>query len=406
VLGAKRKIRGIPRKESGSYWMSYSDMMSALLLMFVLLLFLTFTRYTTMQQSKEQELADKQALLESQEYALETAQTQLAERQTELATATQNLNLQQLRLDEQQGEIDTKNAALSQQELDMIAQQAQLDAAQAALDEKDAQLTSQAEALRLAQEQIDTQANALALTQTEIDNARIMLSSLEATLASRETALNTQSDELVSQQTRVADLEALLTQQKTSMEAQAAQIEELVGVRTRIIRQLRDAFSGEGLSVAVDVNTGAIVMDSTVFFDTDRAALTAEGRMLLGQLLPVYLRTLMQSENAEFVSDIIIEGHTDSDGSYEHNLDLSQRRAQAVVTYCLSDAFTGLTAEEKDKMRLLISANGCSESRLIYDANGAEDKAASRRVEIKFRLKDAEMIQNLSEMLEGFDGAQ
>jgi chemotaxis protein MotB len=399
-------MRGVPRKESGSYWMSYSDMMSALLLMFVLLLFLMFTRYTSMQQTKEAELADKQIQLETQESALQTAQSQLTQRQNELNEATIALNAQQLRAAEQQMEIDAQNTALSQQEAYMIAQQGEIEAAQAALNEKDAQLTSQTEALELAQAQLAEQQNQLTLQQTEIERQGDLLAILETDLETRETVLTAQSDELAAQQIRVADLEALLNAQKSSMEAQAAQIDELVGVRARIIRQLRDAFAAEGLGVTVDVTTGAIVMDSTVFFDTDRAVLKPEGRALLDQLLPVHFRTLMQAENAEFISDIIIEGHTDSDGTYAHNLDLSQRRAQAVVTYCLSDTFTGLTAEEKDGMRALLTANGRSESRPVYDANGVEDKAASRRVEIKFRLKDAEMIQTLSEMLEGFDEAQ
>ena len=37
--------------------------------------------------------------------------------------------------------------------------------------------------------------------------------------------------------------------------------------------------------------------------------------------------------------------------------------------------------------------------KLVLDENGMEDANASRRVEIKFRLKDEEMIQELSQLL-------
>ena len=48
-----------------------------------------------------------------------------------------------------------------------------------------------------------------------------------------------------------------------------------------------------------------------------------------------------------------------------------------------------------------LTANGRSESNLILDENGQEDRDASRRVEVKFRLKDDEMIQELSDVLAG-----
>ena len=37
----------------------------------------------------------------------------------------------------------------------------------------------------------------------------------------------------------------------------------------------------------------------------------------------------------------------------------------------------------------------------ILDANGNVDKEASRRVEVKFRLKDDEMIDELSKIMSG-----
>lgn len=36
------------------------------------------------------------------------------------------------------------------------------------------------------------------------------------------------------------------------------------------------------------------------------------------------------------INHIVIEGHTDSDGSYMHNLDLSQKRAYSVMAFICS----------------------------------------------------------------------
>lgn len=383
---AGRAIR--KRRRGGannSYWMSYSDMMAALLLMFVLLLFIAFNRYISLQTAKELELAEKEGQLQTQEAQLAEAQIALNEREAELATIRSLLNTQQLELDISQSLLDDKNAALVQ--------------SQAELDQSLAQLILQ-------QAQIEEQERLLALSQEEIDAARAQLDAYSARLATqedelaaREILLSAKDAELLIEQLRVNDLEAILNAQRSELAAQAVRIDELVGVRARIIEQLRDAFAAEGLNVSVDTRTGAITMDSTVFFDTNRAVLKPEGRDLLARLLPVYFKTLMSRENIEYVGEIIIEGHTDSSGTYEHNLDLSQRRALAVVNYCLGAEFTGMSGAEKEALRAIITANGRSESQLIYDRNGVEDQAASRRVEIKFRLKDAEMIESLNRIL-------
>ena len=47
-----------------------------------------------------------------------------------------------------------------------------------------------------------------------------------------------------------------------------------------------------------------------------------------------------------------------------------------------------------------LTANGKSSSNLVLDENGQEDAAASRRVEIKFRLKDEEMLTELQKIIE------
>jgi chemotaxis protein MotB len=91
---------------------------------------------------------------------------------------------------------------------------------------------------------------------------------------------------------------------------------------------------------------------------------------------------------------IIIEGHTDSDGGYLYNLDLSQKRAFAVMNYLLSLDFA-----KKYKIKPLMIASG----RAYLDAikiNGVEDKDASRRIEIKFRLKNEDAMHEIEKVLD------
>ena len=68
---------------------------------------------------------------------------------------------------------------------------------------------------------------------------------------------------------------------------------------------------------------------------------------------------------------IVIEGHSSGEGTEEHNMDLSERRAQSVLKYLVSKGV--------DKSKLQIEAYG--ESRPIADNDTEEGRAKNRRVE-------------------------
>ena len=66
-----------------------------------------------------------------------------------------------------------------------------------------------------------------------------------------------------------------------------------------------------------------------------------------------------------------IAGHTDSDGPQSTNLELSQRRAEAVVAYLVKE---GVSADR-------LVAKGYGESTPIDSNSSSEGKANNRRVE-------------------------
>ena len=119
----------------------------------------------------------------------------------------------------------------------------------------------------------------------------------------------------------------------------------------------------------------------------------------------MYLDVLFSEEYRGYVSEIIIEGHTDSVGSYISNLLLSQQRAYNVASYVLADGYPYISEETRAHLRQVTTANGRSESDLIYDADGTENQSASRRVVFKFRLTDEQMVAQLQSILESGDNA-
>jgi outer membrane protein OmpA-like peptidoglycan-associated protein len=68
-----------------------------------------------------------------------------------------------------------------------------------------------------------------------------------------------------------------------------------------------------------------------------------------------------------------IEGHTDSDGSDDHNLTLSKNRAASVRTY-LSSKY-GISADR-------LESKGWGETKPLDTNDSAEGKANNRRVEL------------------------
>ena len=297
---------------TGASWISYSDMMAALLLIFVLILTYSLYQYFTMLETKTKELNDQQLVLD---------------RQT----------------------ID----------------------------------------LRLARDELDEKEAALVIIQGNLDDLKVKLDDQEKTLADLQIVLSDKEAELETATVR-------LQEQKDLLNAQALRIDNLIGIRTTMIRDLSSSLSAASLKAAVDPATGDIMLDSAVFFETGSSEIRQEGKDLLDRFIPVYLDVLMREEYADYLGEIIIEGHTDSKGSYESNLKLSQNRALQVAMYCLR--MPSLTPARKAQLQKILTAKGRSYADLIY-VNGVEDSEASRRVEFKFSLKDSEMIEEMNRIL-------
>ncbi|HNX62311.1 MAG TPA: OmpA family protein [Candidatus Limiplasma sp.] len=305
------------RTDAGAAWISYSDMMAALLLVFVLVLTYSVYQYFAMLQTKTAEL--------------DAQQSQLLSKQNELAGAL-------TAIESQKGLLNTQTQTLNEQE-------ATIAAAQAALKEKE---------------------DALASAQEELDKAK-----------------------------------SLVQTQQTTLSDQQQKLDDLVGVRTKIIRDLSAALASANIKASVDARTGDIMLESTVFFDVGKYTIKDSGQTFLSQFVPLYLSVLLSDNYVDYLGEIIIEGHTDTQGSYLTNLELSQQRALSVATYCLQ--LPGLTAQQQEKLRQVLTAKGRSYSDPVYAADGTVDMDASRRVEFKFRLKDSEMIDEMRAILSSDD---
>ncbi len=181
------------------------------------------------------------------------------------------------------------------------------------------------------------------------------------------------------------------------------ELQDIVGIRTDIIGALQSAFSNSAMKV--DAQTGSITFSSDVLFRYNSASLTTDSRETLKNIIPMYLDVLLADQFRDYIAEIIIEGHTDTDGSYQSNMELSYERANAVADFCLNKK-NGLDETKIEQLQKLLTVNGKSWSNPVYqkDAWGEStqevDMPSSRRVEIKFRLKEDEMIEKIAGILE------
>lgn len=329
---------------SGASWISYSDMMAALLLVFVLILSISLHQYFTMLETKTAELDQQKLLITDQQLKLDEQTLQIAAQQVTMDHQNAQIAVIMTQLDEQQSALEEAYIILGDN-------QAKLQEAQSALAGKEAQLII-----------------------------------LQQNLANKENELNAAIQVLNAQQAALAS--------KTD------EIEDMVGMKTEIIAELSASLSRANLSAAVDKNSGDIVLDSAVLFKTGSSDIMADGKYLLNRFIPVYLEVLLRPEYADYLGQIVIEGHTDDVGTWENNMKLSQERAYEVMMYVLSMYRDGTV--EKQLLQQLLTATGRSETDLIYfPGTKVVDQDSSRRVEFKFSLKDAEMIEEMNRLLQG-----
>ena len=267
------------------------------------------------------------------------------------------------------------------------------------LQERDEKIALQEE---YTQELLDKQ-NALDKKDETLQNQDAQLKNQDEKLAEQEQQLAALAAKLKEQDSTLNAQQSALDEKTAQLKDQQAQIDQIIGVKADVIEALKNEFSKNNINVDIDAQTGALTLEASVMFDYDQAELTDAGKQALEQILPIYCKVLLQDDYMKYLAEIIIDGYTDTDGDYSYNLQLSQQRSLAVAQYLLDIQGNFLDATQSQNLEKYLTVNGHSMANPVLDANGNVDKDASRRVEVKFRLKDEEMIDELNQLLSSND---
>ena len=161
------------------------------------------------------------------------------------------------------------------------------------------------------------------------------------------------------------------------------EIADFLQLQYDLIADLNLAFESVGIQVNINPYTGMLAIDSSLLYATDEYKVTEQGKQVLNTVFRIYCGVLAQEKYRDRVSNVLIVGHTDNAGSYDYNVKLSERRAEAVREFCLSPE---CGVEDVDWLAARLLTEGHSYDELIYNADGTVNMAASRRVEIGFKL--------------------
>lgn len=138
------------------------------------------------------------------------------------------------------------------------------------------------------------------------------------------------------------------------MDKQAAEMQrDLAGAKVERV--------GEGIK---------ITFDSGILFDINKAELKQASRDNLVKLAGIL--------NKYPDTDILLEGHTDSTGKEEWNLELSKLRSQSVENYLAGQKV----------METRFTAMGYGESQPVASNDTREGRASNRRVEVAIYAND------------------
>jgi outer membrane protein OmpA-like peptidoglycan-associated protein len=138
-----------------------------------------------------------------------------------------------------------------------------------------------------------------------------------------------------------------------------------------------------------------------VLFEVNKSAISEGFKAILDDFFPRYLKILISKKYKDNIQDMKVEGHTSNDWIssiskekiYLKNMQLSQKRAYMVLSYCYS-LDNDLVKQNRLWLEKYFRANGMAFAKLKYkDINSTiVDQKSSRRVEFSVQMKTEDKI--------------
>ena len=367
--------------DNSNFWISYADLMAGLLFVFILLI---------------GAIVSKSIILKSNLHEKEDILTQISQT---LKTKEANLEMIKSSLSQTREEIEKKKMLISSKDKDLLETKKTLQLRKDEIDKLNKMLLTANTQQDLLSNKIVLVQNLLTDTKKEKENFKKELKDYKGKVIVLSDQISDVNKTIKDKDTELLKLLNALDEKETKydgliekLQSQKAKIKSLTGIKLKVVTALKEEL---GNKVAIDKNSGSLRVSSNILFDKGSAVLKEGAKVELKKVFEEYIGALVTNQKIKpHLDKIIIEGHTDSDGGYIYNLNLSQKRALAVMNYLLTLDF----AKEHNIKPLMIASGRAYLDPVIV--NGVEDKDASRRIEIKFRLKNEDAMHEIEKVLD------
>ncbi|MCX6053039.1 MAG: OmpA family protein [Campylobacterales bacterium] len=362
------------KDDNTNFWISYADLMAGLLFVFILLIGAIVVKSIVLKSNldnKESSLESSMKMLLLRDSEVQKLKKLLDDRANELKESQDTLIITKDALKLKTEEIVNLNNILLSQNMKIDDFNSKIIIIQNLFNEANTSLNTQNKKIQ------DYESKVLILS-NELSNKNDILKLKDKELL----------DLLRSIEERQSKYDVLIAK----LQAQKAKIKDLTGIKIKVISELKQSLGG---NVKIDPKSGSLRLASNILFDKGSSELKESAKIELQNVFINYVGALISNKSIRAQLDrVVIEGHTDSDGGYLYNLNLSQQRAYAVMNYLLTLDFTS-----DNNIKPLLVASGRSYLDTIYKDN-LEDKDASRRIEIKFSLRNDDAMNEIERILD------
>ena len=381
--------------ESSNFWISYADLMAGLLFVFILLIGSIMVKSTTLRNS----LHDKESILDKQKEALTEQEEVLDEQSDNLIDLSQNIAVKTDEITKLRNLLAKRENSLERSNKDLVLSKESLKLKSDELNSLNQLLLAQntkidkySNHIVILQNLTEEQNSTIKSSQTKLNDYKSKVLLLSGNLTKQDESLKINEEKLLKLVQALDNKQTKYDKLLENLQAQKAKIKSLTGIKLKVISELKASL---GKKINIDKESGSLRLASNILFDKGSATLKNGAKKELKANFIEYVDALISNPNIKkHLDKIIIEGHSDSDGSYLYNLDLSQKRAFAVMHYLLT---LNYIKQHDIKEKLVASGRSYLDS---IKVNGVEDKDASRRIEVKFRLKNEDAMYEIERILD------
>ncbi|WP_294954670.1 OmpA family protein [Sulfurovum sp.] len=193
---------------------------------------------------------------------------------------------------------------------------------------------------------------------------------------------------------KVAGLEAELQTINTRYHTTRKKLDTAISIsvmKAHALEKLKEAFSHTD---AFHPKDGSLDFKNKHLFEAGQSVPKADSLSVLKQGFKKYITVLMGDKQIKpYIKGFVIEGYTDSSGSYDFNKALSLERAKQIKKYVLT-----LPVSKQYHLSKIIDARGMADENPVI-INGVEDREASRRIKIRFVFNSDKAIESIEKAL-------